>query len=85
MSGRRNLDRRHRWCCSLDHEPLSGTRASQQIPDLRQQLAAAKTPRAKTALQRDIDTTDRQIDRLVYKLYDLTDEETLTAEEATRY
>jgi len=31
-----------------------------------------------------IDATDRQIDRLVYELYDLTDEEIAIVEEATR-
>ena len=42
---------------------------------LHKQLEAAKTPTAKTMLQRQIDATDRQIDRLVYELYDLTEEE----------
>jgi len=42
---------------------------------LQVQLAAAKTPTAKTALQRQIAGTDRQIDRLVYELYELTEEE----------
>ncbi len=30
---------------------------------------------AKTALQRQIDATDRRIDQLVYELYGLTDDE----------
>ena len=42
---------------------------------LHEQLAAARTPTAKTTLQRQIDATDRQIDRLVYELYELTEEE----------
>jgi hypothetical protein len=42
---------------------------------LHQQLAAAKTPNDKTLLQRKIETTDREIDRLVYELYGLTEEE----------
>jgi hypothetical protein len=42
---------------------------------LHQQLANAKTPTEKTLLQRQIDTTDHQIDALVYELYGLTDEE----------
>ncbi len=42
---------------------------------LHKQLAGAKTPQAKTVLQRQIEATDRQIDRLVYELYDLTEEE----------
>jgi len=42
---------------------------------LNKQLAAANTDHEKTALQRQIDATDRQIDQLVYELYGLTDEE----------
>jgi len=43
--------------------------------DLHKQLAAAKTSHEKTAIQRQIVATDRQIDQLVYELYGLTDEE----------
>ena len=39
------------------------------------QPTAAKTPTEKTHLQRQIDSTDREIDRLVYELYGLTEEE----------
>jgi len=35
----------------------------------------ANTEHEKTALQRQINDTDRQIDQLVYELYGLTDEE----------
>ena len=42
---------------------------------LHRQLAAARTPQEKTALQRQIEATDRQIDTLVYELYGLTEEE----------
>jgi len=42
---------------------------------LHRQLAAAKIEPEKTALQRQIEATDRQIDALVYELYGLTDEE----------
>jgi hypothetical protein len=41
---------------------------------LHKQLAAATTGHEKT-LQRQIEATDRQIDRLVYELYGLTEEE----------
>jgi hypothetical protein len=47
----------------------------EQMLALHRQLAAAKTAHDKTALQRQIAATDRQIDRLVYQLYDLTEEE----------
>jgi hypothetical protein len=36
------------------------------------QLATANVPQTKTALTRQIDTTEKQIDKLVYTLYDLT-------------
>jgi hypothetical protein len=42
---------------------------------LHQQLAAANTPTEKNMLQRQIDFTDHEIDRLVYDLYSLTEEE----------
>ncbi len=42
---------------------------------LHKQLAAARTGHDKTMIQRQIDATDKQINRLVYELYDLTDEE----------
>ncbi len=42
-------------------------------------------PRAtNTSIQRQIDATDRQIDRLVYELQDLTDDEINILEEATQ-
>jgi len=43
--------------------------------DLHKKLTAAKIPVDKTRIQRQIDTTDKQIDRLVYELYGLTEEE----------
>ena len=42
---------------------------------LHKKMAKAKSPQAKTVLQRQIEATNRQIDKLVYKLYELTDEE----------
>ena len=42
---------------------------------LHQRLAAVKTPDERTRLERQIAATDEQIDRLVYELYGLTDEE----------
>jgi hypothetical protein len=49
---------------------------------LHKDLAAAATPVARNLLQRQIDATDRQIDRLVYALYDLTPEEIAIVEGA---
>jgi hypothetical protein len=50
---------------------------------LHKRLAAAKAPHDKTVLQGQIDATDRQIDRLVYELYGLTEEEITIVEGAT--
>jgi len=49
--------------------------------ELNKQLAKAKTSHEKTALKRQIDTTDRQIDNLVYQLYNLTKQEIAIVEE----
>ncbi len=54
----------------------------EQMLALHRQLAAAKAPHDKTVLQAQIDATDRQIDRLVYDLYGLTEEEIRIVEEA---
>jgi hypothetical protein len=51
--------------------------------DLRQQKAAAKTQHDRTLLQRQIEATDAQIDRLVYDLYGLTQAEINIVEQAT--
>jgi len=48
---------------------------------LQKKLAAAKIPSDKTRIQRRIDNTDKQIDNLVYDLYDLTKEEIAIVEE----
>ena len=55
----------------------------ERMLDLNKQLAEAKIPQTKAVLQRQIETTDKQIDQLVYKLYDLTDEEIKTVESET--
>ena len=78
--------------CTGDPPPVSWITCSIApiAPEVKQNpgtcdkpLAAAKTPAAQTALQRQIDATDRQIDQLVYQLYGLTDEEIKIVEEAT--
>jgi hypothetical protein len=47
----------------------------QQMLDLHEQRDAVRTDQDKKHIQRLIDATDRDIDHLVYELYDLTDEE----------
>jgi|GEM_PF-1351653 len=44
----------------------------QRMLDLHKQLAATSLPHSRELLQRQIDATDRQIDRLVYELYGLS-------------
>jgi hypothetical protein len=43
--------------------------------DLNKRLQDASTDHEKTLLQRQIEATDASIDKLVYELYGLTDEE----------
>lgn len=50
---------------------------------LHQRLTDAKTPADKDRLQRQIDATDEEIDRLVYDLYGLTEDETKIVEAAS--
>lgn len=47
----------------------------ERMLELNRQLQTAKTTHDKTMLQRQIDATDKKIDKLVYELYDLTQEE----------
>jgi hypothetical protein len=78
--------------CTGDPPPVSWITYSIALigPEVKQrpgasdeQSAAAKTPAAQAALQRQIAATDRQIDQLVYELYGLTEEEIWIVEEAT--
>jgi hypothetical protein len=43
--------------------------------ELHKKLAQAKSPREREFLEREIRSRDGEIDRLVYELYGLTDEE----------
>ena len=45
------------------------------MQELHQRLSAARTPPEKTSIARQIAATDAQIDRLVYDLYGLTEDE----------
>jgi hypothetical protein len=47
----------------------------ERMLDLQKQLQEGHTPHEQTALQRQIEATDHQIDALVYELYGLTEEE----------
>ena len=56
----------------------------ERMLSLHRELAAAREPHQRTALQRQIDATDAQIDALVYELYGLTDDEIAVVEGAGR-
>ena len=51
---------------------------------LHERSAEARIERERTVIQYQIDATDRQIDRLVYELYGLTEEEIAVVEEGAR-
>ena len=53
--------------------------------ELNKKLPKLKTEHEKTVIQRQIDATDRKIDKLVYKLYDLTDNEITIVEESVTH
>jgi hypothetical protein len=53
-----------------------------QMLELHPRLAAARTPVEKTALERQIAAADSQIDRLIYDLYGLTEDEIKIVEAA---
>lgn len=53
----------------------------ERMLDLHKRLAAAKIPDDKIRFQRQIDATDDEIDRLVYDLYGLSEEEIKIVEE----
>jgi hypothetical protein len=56
----------------------------ERMLDLHKKLGSAKSPNEKTRLDREITATDDEIDRLVYELYGLTDDEIKRVDEATR-
>ncbi len=66
----------------MQRKPPTAVAPVGRIPALNERLAAAKTPHDKEVLQRQIDATDRGIDRLVYDLYDLTEDEVRIIERA---
>lgn len=55
-----------------------------RVLDLSGEVSRKEPSHERTALQRQIDAADREIDQLVYELYGLTDEEVRIVEEATR-
>jgi hypothetical protein len=56
----------------------------ERMLSLHERLAEAKIEQERSIIQHQIDTTDEQIDQLVYGLYDLTDEEIEIVEQEGR-
>jgi hypothetical protein len=56
----------------------------EKMMELHQRLSAARSPTDRNFLQRQINATDHQINRLVYELYGLTDEEITIVEEGSQ-
>ena len=56
----------------------------ERMLELHKQLAAARTAHGTINLHRQIDATDAQIDKLVYELYGLTDDEIKIVEAAAK-
>ena len=56
----------------------------QQMLDMHKRKAEAKDAAGQERLQRLIDATDKDIDALVYELYDLTPEEIAVVENANK-
>jgi hypothetical protein len=55
-----------------------------QILNLHAQLQKARTDQERTVLERQIEATDRQIDKLVYQLYGLTEDEIAIVESSVK-
>lgn len=53
-----------------------------EMIQLQFRLRSARTDQERTVIERQIAAKDRQIDKLVYELYDLTDEEIAAVESA---
>jgi hypothetical protein len=56
----------------------------ERMLNLKKQLSTARAPHEKTALQRQIDTADRNIDASVYEIYGLTEKEIEIVEVSTQ-
>ncbi|WP_292384442.1 hypothetical protein [Methanoculleus sp. UBA430] len=70
-----------KWACPADvahHDQIVAL--VEKMLDLNKRLVAAKVSHEKEVLAGMIDATDRQIDRLVYELYGLTEEEIAVVE-----
>jgi len=72
-----------RGCPLADCDENKLVRNVERMLALHHQLTAAKSEARRATIQRQIDATDAEIDRLVYDLYGLTAEEIAMVEEAS--
>jgi len=59
----------------IKKEEVAAVLMVERMLALHKNLTSAKTPQEKESVQRQIESTDGAIDRLVYELYGLTEEE----------
>ena len=57
----------------------------EQMLDLHKQLPKAKTDTEKTAIERQIQATDKEIDQLVHELFGLTQDEIKAVQRGCKY
>jgi hypothetical protein len=67
----------------MNTDPKDGSQATVVLVHGAFAESASWNDVMKTIIQHQLDATDRQIDQLVYELYDLTDEEIAIVEEAS--
>ena len=65
-----------------DHQVDKMVSLVDSMPALPKRSAVAKNPNDKVQLEREIESTDRQINQLVYELYGLTEDEIKIVEES---
>lgn len=71
--------------CANSRSRVNEFSSSDQMLDAKKQLAAARTERGKAFYENKCATLDRQIDSLVYELYELTPEEIAIVEGSGPY
>jgi len=70
---------------SIDKERhLQMTKHVDRMIELHKRIERVKTPYEKTNVQNQINATDKAIDKMIYQLYDLTEDEIKIVEEATK-
>ncbi|MDP3034029.1 MAG: Eco57I restriction-modification methylase domain-containing protein [Methanobacteriaceae archaeon] len=69
---------------NIENEKHNISYLAGKMLQLNKDLQTAKTPNSKQNIQRQIEATDKQIDKLVYELYGLTEEEIKSVKESSK-